>query len=249
MKYIFFLILSSYFAFSSIAQIELPINHYKKIIFKYETKPNFYFENEGIFADTFLLKKEFPRIKYILKKSPKDTLQNIGYLAKENMNTEEIIKLRSIIFHLYNQREFTYNVKSRKTKIKGSLCADAECKNIFKTFFKRNEFGTSIVPSTIEYYDERNIMIENRVSGSFETNYNSNLINWSNELETAGFYSEYSRDHDNSNKQFLYINAIIVNPELDKHINPIHLFKNCDFGVKKIISKYYTTTLVSVRYE
>jgi hypothetical protein len=247
MKYIFFLILSSYFAFSSSAQIEVPTRNYKKIIFKYETKPNFYFKKDSVFADTFLLKKEFPRINYILKKSHKDSIQNIGYILKENMNAEEKANLSSIIFHLYHQITYTYTIKSKKTKAKGSSCMDSECKNIFKLFFNKNSPGTTIFPSTVKYNDEHDLMTNNTYSGlSHEEKYP--LIKWSEEFENVGFYDQTIKNH-NSDDLYKYTNVILFNPDLDRHINPIHLFKNCNYGVRKTISKYSTTTLLSVKYK
>jgi hypothetical protein len=44
-------------------------------------------------------------------------------------------------------------------------------------------------------------------------------------------------------------NAVIMDRTLDKHITPIPLFGNCNYGITTVISKYYTTNLISLFYE
>ncbi|MFT6749774.1 MAG: hypothetical protein ACJAQ1_001729, partial [Flavobacterium sp.] len=43
--------------------------------------------------------------------------------------------------------------------------------------------------------------------------------------------------------------AVIMDRTLDKHITPIPLFGNCNYGITTVISKYYTTNLISLFYE
>jgi hypothetical protein len=44
---------------------EKPIN-YKKINFVYETKSNYFIDENGIYADSLLIKLDFPEIKFTL---------------------------------------------------------------------------------------------------------------------------------------------------------------------------------------
>ena len=50
--------------FKMFSQIEeKPIN-YKKIIFVYETKSNYFIDEDGVYADSLLIKLDFPEIKF-----------------------------------------------------------------------------------------------------------------------------------------------------------------------------------------
>ncbi len=62
--------------FEMFSQIEeKPIN-YKKIIFVYETKSNYFIDEDGIYADSLLIKLDFPEIKFTIVKN---LIQNENY--------------------------------------------------------------------------------------------------------------------------------------------------------------------------
>lgn len=240
-----FLLLPLLFFENTNAQINPPIPNPKKIIFTYKTVPNFHFENNAVYADTFLLKKEFPRIVYDLKKSPTDTTKIVGYITKNKFNVDEIKNFKSLIFHSFYERKTIYYVKSKTGEISGSLCKSEECLKAFRLFFNdRNKAGSDFFPSEIKFYDTKKIIVFKSQFKNDEIKYEDNKINWLPDFEYIGTYAYISKK-DN----YKYTDAVIVDPSLDRHISPIYLFDNCSFGVREVISKYTTTTLISVEYK
>ena len=239
------LLLSLLFIENTCAQINPPIPNPRKIIFTYKTVPNFHFENNAVYADTFLLKKEFPRIKYDLKKSPTDTTKIVGCITKDKFNADEIKNFRSLLFHSFYEKKTIYNVKSKTAETSGSLCKSEECQTVYRLFFNdQNMTGTDFLPSEIKFYDTKKTIVNRGQYHYNETKYKDTKINWSPDFEYIGTY-EYISKKDN----YKYTNAVIVDPSLDRHISPISLFENCNFGVREVISKYTTTTLISVEYK
>lgn len=235
------LLLSLVFIENTCAQINPPIPNPRKIIFTYKTVPNFHFENNAVYADTFLLKKEFPRIAYDLKKSPTDTTKIVGCITKDKFNDEEFKNFRSSMYHYFNQSKTIYYVKSKRANSSVSLCKSEDCKAVFKLFFNEQKIaGANIFSEEIQFNDKNKTIISSGEYHYRETKYQDRNINWLPNFEYIGTYENIPE---------LEISTVIVDPSLDRHISPISLFENCSFGVREVISKDITTTLISVEYK
>ena len=77
MKKIFFFSLILFCNIVS-SQTSLP-ETYSKIKFVYEQKSNFFIEKDQLYADTLLLKIEFPKLKFSKILSPLDSTKTIGF--------------------------------------------------------------------------------------------------------------------------------------------------------------------------
>jgi uncharacterized glyoxalase superfamily protein PhnB len=97
------------------------------------------------------------------------------------------------------------------------------------------------LPSTIKYLENKFYKAENTVMNS-DFSYADNLITWEENMKNIGTFN-----HEQDG--YSYTSLVLVDADLDKHINPTFLFTNCEFGVKKVVSLLVTCELVSVRYE
>lgn len=241
-KYIisgFFFLVGNNYCFS---QIEEPKSNFKKIIFKYKNDSNYKFDERGIYADTFLLKKDFPKLQYQVIKSPQDSLKKIGFILLSKLNTQDKYNLRDILMQYNSTKILEYNVsKKRVTSTKNYL--DDPVARKFVADVLKVEFLDICRPSysTITYKKNLKYIAENAVMNE-EYSYADNIIAWEENMPNIGVFN-YLQDG------YSYTNLVLVDPNLDLYINPTFLFANCEYGVKKVVSLFVTCELVSVRYE
>ena len=235
-KYVVLLILIS-FHFVSFSQTK----NYNKITFIYKSKPNITFKGYWAYADTLLLQLDYPKIKYQLIKSPEDSLKKVGVFFIRNLSPEDLKKLRNFVFHAYTKKIYKYNLKRTVSSDSGSLCKDEECKKIFELSFETKTNGSVFETGRIKY-NEKNKKIKRTNFFITDYDYKDNLIEWVEGFENVGRYIF-------KGKYNYYTNIIEFNPELDKHITPIPLFANCEYGIQKLYTLYTTTELVSVIYK
>jgi hypothetical protein len=230
---IFCLFITTYF-FSQIA--EKPEN-FNKINFEYETKANYFVDEQGVYADTLLLKIDFPNLKHIIKINTIENVNYTGFIPLKNLKGDNLEKLISILYHT-NQKIFgEYNKKSNKTVLK-VIRDDENLKKIFKENFKKS----------YHYFNYE--VIINYKKNEIDTNYPR--VSYSNTIEERNKKMIYKRDTFGIFKEIIrnieYINNVYLNSELDSKIMPEDLFSNNNFGVEKIEKIQSTTTLKSVSY-
>lgn len=241
MKILYFpylLFLNVLINFVSYGQIQEKPKEFTKIYFVYETKSTYRFDRNGIFGDTIQLKTDLPNNKFKKIQSITDSTKTIGFIPYKNLSDNEIKHLRTILFHTNIRTEIVYNLKKNKAYSKAYFCSDKQTKEIFTNFLGNNcdEIESSI--NIFVFKDQKYKVISD--NGIF--NYKENLVKWIDGMDNIGTYEVKTKNE-------IYTNAIIIDPNLDRHISPIQPFSNCDYGIKKVISIGHTIDLISVTYE
>ena len=111
--------------------------NYSKIKFVYEQTSNFYIENDQLFADTLLLKMEFPKIKFSKTLSPLDSTKTIGLVNIKTLRGDDNRKLGNILYHSTHIIEGTYDKIEQKTTLYYERVNSAS-NEILKRYFKDN---------------------------------------------------------------------------------------------------------------
>lgn len=219
----------------------------KKILFTYVQVPNFYFEENKVYADSITLSKEFRNTKINFSKSPLDSTKIITYINKKDISSEDLDNFFSKIFHSFTEVNFEYKIKSKTLKYSGSLCKSDLCRKIFKVFFNQPKMKESeIFLTTATFYDKEQITRYDYAFGSQKSSYKDRFISWSDQFPDVGTY-KYTTSHNNVEQKKL--SSIYVDYNLDKHITPTGLFSNCEYGVKQIKNYFSTTVLTKVEYK
>ena len=238
MKKIFFtlIILACNIVFS---QTVIP-EKYSKIKFVYEQKSNFLIENDKVYADTLLLKAEYPKLKFSKVKSPSDSTKIIGFLEIKNFNTEDKKILESNLYHTTHTIEGSYELKKNKTKLSFTRGNKALIE-IFKKYFGGNysPFKFNVVVD----YNEKKIHT-NYPRINYTKSFDSQLkkINFINDDKSLGTYTL-------QNSKGIQTNVVTLDKKYNNKITPDIIFSNNDFGVGEILSIFDTLTLISVTYE
>jgi hypothetical protein len=213
---------------------------YSKIKFVYEQKSNFFIENDQLYADTLLLKMEFPKLKFQKTSSTLDSTKIIGFINIKNLDYEENEKLGSILYHSTHTIEGTYDFIKHKTTLffkRGNVALKVILKKYFKGSYPPFSFKVVID------YNKKQIHT-NYPSVNYEESFDSQLnkITFLNDEKTVGFYSF-------ENKKGINTNEIVLNKKHSNKITPHIIFSNNDFAVDKIASLLDTITLLSVIYD
>jgi hypothetical protein len=214
--------------------------NYSKIKFVYEQTSNFYIENDQLFADTLLLKMEFPKIKFSKTLSPLDSTKTIGLVNIKTLRGDDNRKLGNILYHSTHIIEGTYDKIEQKTTLYYERVNSAS-NEILRSYFKDNypPFSFNVI---VDYL--KNKIYTNYPSVNYEETFESkmNKITFLNEEKTVGFYSF-------ENKKGFNTEEIVLNKKYSNKITPPIIFSNNDFAVDKIISLRDTIKLISVTYE
>ena len=201
---------------------KMPANA-KEIHFVYETKSNYLVNDDGIFADTLLLKIDFPKLKYILKKNPIDSSVVCGFSTLKDFGRDNRYKLFTILYHSNETINGIHFIPSKKTVFK-VVRGDDETKMIFKKYLKQRFYD-------FEYREEFDFVKKTEKIEFPRINYNRTFAEISKNIKfkndpIIGFYEEESIG-------ILYKNIVFFNNDLSKFISPI-LFDNNTIGVEKI---------------
>jgi hypothetical protein len=238
MKKVFFysLILFCNIVFS---QTSLSETH-SKIKFVYEQKSNFFIENDQLYADTLVLKMEFPKLKFSKTASPLDSTKVIGSVNIKSLNYEDNNKLGNILYHSTHTIDGAYDAIKHKTTLfftRGNAALNVILKKYFKGTYQPFSFNVVID------YNKKQIYT-NYPNVNYEESFDSQLkkINFLNDEKTLGTYTF-------ENKLGFQTNEITLNKKYSNKIIPHILFSNNDFAVNKITSLLDTITLLSVTYE
>lgn len=209
----------------------------KEIHFIYEKKSNYVIDNNGVYGDSILFAIDFPKLKTILKKNPKDSTQFTHFVSFKNMNKDEEKFLWSSLYHTNEIIKGTYFISS-KTLVFYITRNDEETKKIFKKYFSQTYYK-------FEYRQEFNYItrIEKRQFPSVNYNFKFDEIEKTIVSENNAV-SYYTEERNNIN----YKNSVSMNENLSKYITPI-IFTNNAFGVEKLESIKEIINLISVTYK
>lgn len=237
------LILILFFFFPSIifSQIEEAPKEYKKIYFTYTKKSNYYFNKKGLYADTLLLKIDFPEKKFTLTKFPNDSTLTAGFIPIYNLDAKDNDKLKSIASQNFSTTEVVFDVKERKSTITkiftDNKLIPIDLFNFLST--KPTQFKPN--SSIITYKENYQYLVDNAVENTLDS-FAKNTIKWIEGTENVGLFDYQLRN-------LTLTNLVYVDPKLNKYIVPTILFSNCEYGVTKIISVPFTVELISVNYK
>ncbi len=222
-----------------LSQTVIP-KEYSKIKFVYEQKSSLIIADNTVYADTLLLKIEFPKLLFALVVNPQDSVKTIGSIALENFKTEDRKKLIDQLYHNTHSINGEYDVKKNKTIL----------------YFKRGN------PALSKIFNDKLSTNMDAFTFKIIVDYNKKTINriyprvnydnpFSTELKQIKFM-----DTDPLIGTFIQkilngiqTNVVELNNLHDAKVSTDVLFSNANYGVGKIISLYDITTLLSVTYE
>jgi len=210
----------------------------KEIHFVYQIKSNYIVNDEGVFADTLLLKIDFPTLKYNLRKNPQDSSLVYGFSTLKNFGGKNKDILYAILYHSNETINGIHFIPSKKT-VFNVVRGDDETKMIFKKYLKQRFID-------FEYREEFDFAKKTEKINFPRVNYDRTFADISKNIKfnndpTIGFYEEES-------KGVLYKNIVFFNKDLSKFISPV-LFDNNNIGVYRIETIKKTITLKSVTYK
>lgn len=224
----------------SYGQIESPPEKYSKIHYTYIKKSNFFFDSKkGIYGDTTSLKLMFPTKKFTLVNSPLDSLKKIGLISIKKINSTDDIILSRIANSDYGITEVVFdldNLKSEYTKNKSvqEIVPDFLQKHLYKNI-------NYILTSSIYWKDDFKYQVITKAENTLDS-YKDNVVIWLENEKNVGYF-EYNINN------LIYTNLVFVDPTLSKYIIPTILFSNCDYGITKVESIFFTVELVKVSYK
>ncbi|MFV8345556.1 hypothetical protein ACNQGX_05630 [Flavobacterium sp. ZB4P13] len=221
------------------SQTTLP-GTYSKIKFVYEQKSNFFIENDKVYADTLLLKVEYPKLKFSKVISPFDSTKIIGFLEIKSFNNEDKKILESYLYHTTHTIEGTYDLKKNKTKLfftRGNKALN----ETFKKYFGGN-YSPFIFNVVVDYNEKK--IHTNYPRINYTKSFDSQLkkINFISDDKTLGTYTFQT-------KKGFHTNVVTLDKKYNNKITLDIIFSNNDFGVDKIVSLFDTISLISVIYE
>jgi hypothetical protein len=213
---------------------------YSKIKFVYEQKPNFFIENNKLYADTLLFRISFPELKFSKGISPIDSTKTIGFIVIENLSKEDKKRLNGFLYHTAFMIQGTYDVKKNKTKLFYTRPTKPFIENYKKYLganFPKVNYNVVIDYKNREIY--KNYFYINKVAPL-----DSQLITltFTNEDKSIGTYTFQT-------KNGFETDIVILNNKHNNKITSDEVFSNNDYAIDKIVTLYDTTTLLSVVYE
>lgn len=226
-------------SFSQVVFEKMPGNT-KKIHFVYEEKSNYFINENGVYADTLLMKIDFPNLKYTLKKHPKDSTILCGFSTFKGLGEKNNEKLRSILYHNNETIYGTVDLKKNITTL-NYIRDDYKTKELFKKVFNENY---NKFEYTIEIDYNRSKIYYSFPSVDYKKRFDD-LMREVIFYDDSKLYGHYFRQTDLYRED----NLVTFDKSLDKKINMDLIFNNNEYGLSKHISVFSTIELKSVKYE
>lgn len=226
-----------FFTFKMFSQIEeKPIN-FNRINFIYETKSNYFIDEDGIYADSLLIKLDFPEIKFMkVNKSIENENYN-SFIPLKQLNKSNIKKLCSILYHTNQTFIGEYDIENNETNFRVER-NDELTKKIFKNILKE-DYSNFFYKIVIMYSKGKIHLNYPRVN--YTLTINEKFKNIILESQFIGRYKEVVNNLE-------FSNLVLLNINLDSKIMPYDIFTNTNFGVEVVKKLNETTILKSVKY-
>ena len=226
-----------FFTFKMFSQIEeKPIN-FNKINFIYETKSNYFIDEDGIYADSLLIKLDFPEIKFTTVNKLIENEKYNSFIPLKKLNESNLKKLCAILYHTNQKFIGEYDVKKNETHFKVER-NDELTKNIFKNILKER-YSNFFYKIVIKFSKDKIHL--NYPSENYTFTINEKAKNIIMEDQLIGRYNEVVNNLE-------FSNVVLLNINLDSKIMPDDIFTNNNYGVEVIKKLNETTILKSVKY-
>jgi len=223
--------------FKMFSQIEeKPIN-YKKINFVYETKSNYFIDEDGIYADSLLIKLDFPEIKFTTVNKLIENENYTSFIPLKQLKESNIKKLCSILYHTNQKFIGEYDAEKNETNYRVER-NDELTKNIFKNILKER-YSNLFYKKVIKFSKDKIVLNYPSVNYTFTITEKAKNIIMENKV--IGRYNEVVNN-------IKFSNVVLLNINLDSKIMPDDIFTNNNFGVEVIKKLNETTILKSVKY-
>jgi hypothetical protein len=232
-----FILCFVFVTFEMFSQIEeKPIN-YKKINFVYETKSNYFIDEDGIYADSLLIKLDFPEIKFTTVDKLIENENYNSFIPLKILNESNIKKLCAILYHTNQKFIGEYDVEKNETNFRVER-NDELTKKIFKNIFKER-YSSFFYKIVIKFSKDKIHLNYPSLNYTFTINEKAKNIIMENQL--IGRYKEVVNNLE-------FSNVVLLNINLDSKIMPDDIFTNNNYGVEVIKKLNETTILKSVKY-
>lgn len=213
---------------------------YSKVHFVYERKSNYQIVEKGVYADTLLLKIDFPEHQFLKVKSPRDSTEIVGFVPIEKFSSKQKKKLAGALYHTTERIAGTHDFEKNITKLE----INRDDKNMRETFKKDlNEsypkFRYSI---TIDY--NKKMVFKRLPNVSYDRKFATELktIEFNANSKLSGYYTV-------TIEMLQLDNFVVLKEGLNNKIVPDVIFSNNEFGVAKIATIQETMELKSVTFE
>ena len=224
-------------SFEMFSQIEeKPIN-YKKINFVYETKSNYFIDKDGIYADSLLIKLDFPEIKFTTVNKLIENENYNSFIPLKKLKQSNIEKLCSILYHTNQKFIGEYDVGKNETNYRVER-NDELTKKIFKNILNER-YSNFFYKKIIKFSKDKIHLNYPNVNYTFTITEKANNIIMENHV--IGKYKELVNNLE-------FSNVVLLNINLDSKIMPDDFFTNNNYGVEVIKKLNATTILKSVKY-
>lgn len=221
MKKTIFLILFAFISTFAFSQEE--IKKHKKIYFEYKIRSTIEYRDNGLYIDLQILEWDYPDLAY---KEVTINNKTLGFVKIEDIPKKIKSYIVSKIFHTNINIIYKFDISTQKYTKEYYYHCDDETKNIYNALNRECSEVNNIrenAPKS-ENFGEQSFHITEWVEPNF------------------GFYVL-------AYNEILFKNLVEFDKNLPKLITPSVHFDNCQYGVKKIYSTYYTIELVDYRFE
>lgn len=206
------------------------LKNHKKIYFEYKIRSTIEYRDNGFYIDSLILKWDYPDLVY-----EKVQINNkaFGFVKIENISDENKKKLLSEIGHTNHNEKYKFNIKKQKYTKDNHFYCDG---NLKKTYEALNSHCSETRGVTSYSFD----VYFNKKEVDYYGLEKFKSIEWVN--SNFGFFTQGGTD-------IVFKNLVEFDNSLPKYITPTVFFENNEFGIKKIYSTYYTTELISYRFD
>ena len=223
--------------FKMFSQIEEKPANFKKIKFVYETKSNYFIDEEGIYADSLLIKLDFPEIKFTTVNTLIENENYNSFIPLKQLKESNIKKLCGILYHTNQKFIGEYDVEKNETSYSVER-NDELTKKIFKNILKKS-YSTFFYKKVVKFSKDKIHINYPSVNYTFTITEKAKNIILENQL--IGRYKEVVNNLE-------FSNVVLLNINLDSKIMPDDIFTNNNYGVEAIKKLNETTILKSVKY-
>lgn len=224
-------------AFEMFSQIEAKPIYYKKINFVYETRSNYFIDEDGIYADSLLIKLDFPVIKFTTVNKLIENENCNSFIPLKLLNKSDIKKLCAILYHTNQKFIGVYDAEKNETKYSVER-NDQLTKKIFKNILKER-YSNFFYKIVIKF--SKNKIHLDYPSANYTFTITEKAKNIIMESRVIGRYKEVVNN-------VAFSNVFLLNINLDPKIMPDDIFTNNNYGVEEIKKLNETTILKSVKY-